>query len=217
MNRFSKPFVVTVAFILVLIAILLFLYHQNGHLFNFKSSNQSEDQSEIDAAQSMKKEGLIMANTDFILQQTEKPEMIVLGRTFNAKYSDLAQLVSQTSGSLIQFITQNKLIIKGALMCVYNEVPNTSGDMEIFVGIPVNKVISQTVYTIRKLKGGKYHKVTANAELGKGAPTWKLVCSDLEKSGQKITFPIFEYPSDSRNSEMTTVISQSNLLIPVSK
>ncbi len=217
MNRFSKPFVVAAAFILVLIAILLFLYHQNGHLFDFNSQNQSELQSERDTAQPMKKEGLILANTDYVLQQTEKPDMVVLGRSFTANYADLAQLVSQTSGSLIQYITQNKLIIKGALMCVYNEVPNTEGDMEIFVGIPVNQEISGTTYTVRKLKGGKFHKVTANSELGKGSPTWKSVCTDLEKSGQKITFPIFEYPSDSRNSEMTTVISQSNLLIPVVK
>jgi len=37
----------------------------------------------------------------------------------------------------------------------------------------------------------------------------------LEMNGNKITFPIIEYPSDSRNSEMTTAITQVNLLIPV--
>ena len=87
--------------------------------------------------------------------------------------------------------------------------------MDIFIGIPVNKEVKSSEFLYRNITGGKFHKVTANVELGKGAQIWNAVSSKLVLNGNKITFPIFEYPSDARNSEMTTAITQVNLLIPI--
>ena len=165
----------------------------------------------------MQKEGLVLASSDYVLQQTEKPDMLIIGKTYKTKYTALSTLIAGTSRPVMDFISANKLIMKGSIVSVYSQIPSENQEMEIFVGIPVNKRINTTEFEYKEIKGGKFHKSTINSEIGKAAPTWTKVCDDLVKSGEKITFPIFEYPSDSRNSEMTTVISQSNLLIPVSK
>jgi effector-binding domain-containing protein len=150
-----------------------------------------------------------------VLKQTEKPNMQIIGKSYIAKYEDLAKLISQTASPLMNYIAQNKLIITGSIMSVYNEIPTNNKEIEIFIGIPVNKEIKSSEFLYRNIEGGKFHKVTANVELGKGAQIWNVVSSKLEMNGNKITFPIIEYPSDSRNSEMTTAITQVNLLIPV--
>lgn len=216
MKRFSKAAIALVVVLVLIAVFLLFFYHQNGYLFKANNSKNHEINA-IDTGQSMQKEGLVLASSDYVLQQTEKPDMLIIGKTYKTKYTALSTLIAGTSRPVMDFISANKLIMKGSIVSVYSQIPSENQEMEIFVGIPVNKRINTTEFEYKEIKGGKFHKSTINSEIGKAAPTWTKVCDDLVKSGEKITFPIFEYPSDSRNSEMTTVISQSNLLIPVSK
>jgi len=217
MKRFSKAAITIVVVLVLIVAFLLFFYHQNGYLFNPNRSVENNQKNSVDTSQSVQKEGLVLASSDYVLQQTEKPDLLIVGKAYKTKYTSLSTLIAGTSRPVMDFISSNKLIMKGSIISVYNQVPNENQDMEIFVGIPVNKKIITSEFEFREIKGGKFHKSTINSEIGKAASIWTKVCDDLVKSGQKITFPIFEYPSDSRNSEMTTVISQSNLLIPVTK
>jgi effector-binding domain-containing protein len=207
MKRFSNVFLI----VLGLIALLIFF----GWFFYQKTNNSEVKLNAIDTGKVLKNEGLVLSDSNFMLKQTEKPNMQILGKTYKAKYEDLAKLISQTASPLMNYIAQNKLIITGSIMSVYNEIPTNNKEMEIFIGIPVDKEIKSTEFLYRNIVGGKFHKVTANVELGKGAQIWNVVSSKLEMNGNKITFPIIEYPSDSRNSEMTTAITQVNLLIPV--
>jgi effector-binding domain-containing protein len=207
MKRFSNVFLI----VLGLIALLIFF----GWFFYQKTNNSEVKLNAIDTGKVLKNEGLVLSDSNFMLKLTEKPNMQILGKTYKAKYEDLAKLISQTASPLMNDIAQNKLIITGSIMSVYNEIPTNNKEMEIFIGIPVDKEIKSTEFLYRNIVGGKFHKVTANVELGKGAQIWNVVSSKLEMNGNKITFPIIEYPSDSRNSEMTTAITQVNLLIPV--
>ncbi len=207
MKRFSNVFLI----VLGLLALLIFF----GWFFYQKTTNSEVKLNAIDTGKVLKNEGLVLSDSNFVLKQTEKPNMQIIGKTYIAKYEDLAKLISQTASPLMNYIAQNKLIITGSIMSVYNEIPTNNKEMEIFIGIPVNKEIKSTEFLYRNIVGGKFHKVTANVELGKGAQIWNVVSSKLEMNGNKITFPIIEYPSDSRNSEMTTAITQVNLLVPI--
>jgi len=207
MKRFSNVFLI----VLGLIALLIFF----GWFFYQKTNNSEVKLNAIDTGKVLKNEGLVLSDSNFMLKLTEKPNMQILGKTYKAKYEDLAKLISQTASPLMNDIAQNKLIITGSIMSVYNEIPTNNKEMEIFIGIPVDKEIKSTEFLYRNIVGGKFHKVTANVELGKGAQIWNVVSSKLELNGNKITFPIIEYPSDSRNSEMTTAITQVNLLVPI--
>ena len=206
MKRFSNVFLI----VLGLIALLIFF----GWFFYQKTAN-SETKNATDTTKVLKTEGLVLSDSNFVLKQTEKPNMQVLGKSYKAKYEDLAKLISQTAAPLMNYIAQNKLIITGSILSIYDEIPTNDHEMDIFIGIPVNKEVNSSEFLYRNITGGKFHKVTANVELGKGAQIWNAVSSKLVLNGNKITFPIFEYPSDARNSEMTTAITQVNLLIPI--
>jgi effector-binding domain-containing protein len=207
MKRFSNVFLI----VLGLIALLIFF----GWFFYQKTTNSEVKLNDADTSKILQNEGLVLSDSNYVLKQTEKPKMRIIGKTYKAKYEDLAKLISQTASPLMNYIAQNKLIITGSIMSVYNEIPANNKEMEIFIGIPVDKEIKSSEFLYRNIDGGKFHKITANVELGKGAQIWNVVSSKLEMNGNKITFPIIEYPSDSRNSEMTTAITQVNLLIPV--
>ena len=207
MKRFSNVFLI----VLGLIALLILF----GWFFYQKTTNSEVKLNDADTSKILQNEGLVLSDSNYVLKQTEKPKMRIIGKTYKAKYEDLAKLISQTASPLMNYIAQNKLIITGSIMSVYNEIPANNKEMEIFIGIPVDKEIKSSEFLYRNIEGGKFHKVTANVELGKGAQIWNVVSSKLEMNGNKITFPIIEYPSDSRNSEMTTAITQVNLLIPV--
>ena len=207
MKRFSNVFLI----VLGLIALLIFF----GWFFYQKTANSETKLNATDTTKVLKTEGLVLSDSNFVLKQTEKPNMQVLGKSYKAKYEDLAKLISQTAAPLMNYIAQNKLIITGSILSIYDEIPKNDHEMDIFIGIPVNKEVNSSEFLYRNITGGKFHKVTANVELGKGAQIWNAVSSKLVLNGNKITFPIFEYPSDARNSEMTTAITQVNLLIPI--
>lgn len=207
MKRFSNVFLI----VLGLIALLVFF----GWFFYQKTANSEAKLKTTDSTKVLQNEGLVLSDSNYVLKQTEKPNMQIIGKTYKAKYEDLAKLISQTASPLMNYIAQNKLIITGSIMSVYNEIPKNDSEMEIFIGIPVDKAVQSNAFEYRNINGGKFHKITANVELGKGSQVWNVVTSKLEANGNKITFPIIEYPSDSRNSEMTTAITQVNLLIPV--
>jgi len=207
MKRFSNVFLI----VLGLLALLIFF----GWFFYQKTASFETKLNAIDTTKVLKTEGLVLSDSNFVLKQTEKPNMHVIGKTYKAKYEDLAKLISQTAAPLMNYIAQNKLIITGSILSIYEEIPTNDHEMDIFIGIPINKEVKSSEFLYRNIAGGKFHKVTANVELGKGAQIWNAVTSKLLSNGSKITFPIFEYPSDARNSEMTTSITQVNLLIPV--
>ena len=207
MKRFSNVFLI----VLGLMALLIFF----GWFFYQKTANSETKLNATDTTKVLKTEGLVLSDSNFVLKQTEKPNMQVLGKSYKAKYEDLAKLISQTAAPIMNYIAQNKLIITGSILSIYDEIPTNDHEMDIFIGIPVNKEVNSSEFLYRNITGGKFHKVTANVELGKGAQIWNAVSSKLVLNGNKITFPIFEYPSDARNSEMTTAITQVNLLIPI--
>jgi predicted transcriptional regulator YdeE len=215
MKRFSNSLWLALGLLALLLIFGVFYYFKNGGLNSSARSANSSEENQIDTAGMMQKEGLVLSDADYVIQQTEKPDLLLLGKSYKTKYTSLSTLVAGTSRPVLEFINANQLMLKGSIMSVYDQVPNEDGDMEIFVGIPVNKRVNTSEFEYKTIKGGKFHKATINSEMGKAAKIWKVVTDQLVKNGQKITFPIFEYPSDSRNSEMTTVISQSNLLIPV--
>jgi len=211
MKRFSNVIYITLGLLaLVLIIALIFYLKQGGNQLNEVKS---------DSTQTQQLEGLVVADSNFVLKQTEKPNMFIIGKSYRAKYTDLAKLISETAGPLMNAIATKNLIIKGSIMAVYNQIPTQENEMDIFIGIPVDKEIQETEYSYRNIKAGKFHKITANAELGKGAPIWenvkKILESRNEGNQQAVSFPLIEYPSDARNSEMTTAITQVNFLIPI--
>jgi predicted transcriptional regulator YdeE len=215
MKRFSNSLWLALCLLALLLVFGVYYYLKNGGLNSNAHAVNSTEQNQTDTDGMMQKEGLVLSDADYVIQQTEKPDLLIIGKSYKTKYTSLPTLVAGASRPVLEFINANQLILKGSIMSVYNQIPTEDADMDIFVGIPVNKKVNSAEFEYRTIKGGKFHKATINSEMGKAAKIWQVVCNQLIKNDQSISYPIFEYPSDSRNSEMTTVITQSNLLVPV--
>lgn len=173
-------------------------------------------QPELDTAPA-KVEGHVEASANFMMKEVDKKELQVLGKYYEATPESVRTLFIGTANALNEFIEKNKLIIEGSILTIYSEVPSPDKKQKIFVGIPVNKKVKSSNWEYLTLPAGRFHKATTNAEIGATIPLWNTVTENLTKAGYTIKMPIYEYPSDGRNFEMTTTVSQVNLLIPVVK
>ena len=72
--------------------------------------------------------------------------------------------------------------------------------------------VEKVGYEVLEMPSGAYIHAVTNAEPGKASITWTKVLDAVAESGIPCKGPYFEYHSDSRNAEMTTVISQSHLV-----
>lgn len=183
---------------------------------NNTTTTVESEQTLLDTAPAEVK-GHVEASTDFVMKEVDKKELSVVGKYYEATPESVRTLFIGTANALNEFIESNQLIIEGSILTIYSEIPSPEKKQRIFVGIPVNKKVKSTNWEYLTLPAGRFHKATTNAEIGATIPLWNTVTENLNKAGYTIKMPIYEYPSDGRNFEMTTTVSQVNLLIPVSK
>lgn len=162
-------------------------------------------------------DNVVSSSTDYFSREVERNEMWVLGKSYKTKPEALKTLYIATSRLVTNVVTENKWIMTGSIMSIYDEIPHPHKEIEIFVGVPVNKRKEIEGLEWKKIPAGTYIKATTNYGLGESAAAWESVYKDLAEKGNKLAFPVYEYPSDSRNKEMTTVVSQCNLLFPKTK
>ena len=212
----GKVFYSTKLFGLIWVSILLSIYSCNSNVDPSATAETGSKLPQSEVGDTAEIKGLVVAKPEFVLKQTHKPKQLVLGKSYKTAYKNLQTLYIGTNNIVMDFVEKHKLGLKGSLLSVYNEYPTQKGDITIFVGIPVDRKVECKTAGLEyfEIPEGNYHKITGNAEIGKAESLWEAAKEAIEKNDEKITFPVFEYPSDSRNSEMTTVIKQCNLLIP---
>ncbi len=162
-------------------------------------------------------EGFVAADENFVLTPKKRPEMNVLGRHYKAKPEELKTLIIGTAREVNDIILENNCIINGPIMAVYQQLPKEGVVQDIFVGIPINKTIVQSKFETMRIPKGKFHKAQTNASIGESSNLWEQVSKRIKADGFKLEPPYIEYPSDTRNAEMTTVVTQANLLLPYLK
>ena len=186
-------------------------------VFAIHSCTNSKESEVKEKETPQKIDGFVASDKDFVLTPKKRPEMWVLGREYTSKPETLNTLIIGTARDVNQIIVDNKCIIKGPIMAIYDRLPVKGKEQKIFVGIPTNKKLSSGKYQTRVVAKGKFHKAQTNASIGESAGLWLKVSERLIKDGFKVQPPFVEYPSDTRNAEMTTVVTQANLLIPYLK
>jgi len=194
-----------------LLPLLLVACTSSGGNKTTNSSNQSQTEEIISD------DNVVSSSIDYFSRDVERKEMWVLGRSYKTKPEALKTLYIATSRLVTNVVTENKWIMTGSIMAIYEELPSPHKEIEIFVGVPVNNKKEIEGFKWKKIPAGKYIKATTNYGLGESAAAWQSIHKDLTERGKNLAFPVYEYPSDSRNREMTTVVSQCNLLFPKSK
>lgn len=183
----------------------------------FSACSNPSEQTPKEEEQPQTIEGFVAADENFVLMPKKRQEMKVLGRYYKAKPEELKTLIIGTAREVNDIILDKKCIINGPIMAVYQQLPKEGVIQDIFVGIPINKTISQSNYETMRIPKGKFHKAKTNASIGESSNLWKQVSKRVKADGFKLEPPYIEYPSDTRNAEMTTVVTQANLLLPYIK
>jgi effector-binding domain-containing protein len=118
---------------------------------------------------------------------------------------------------------KQRWVMAGGIYIAMNELPKGSAPFSYRVGVPMKlpknaslteftAQVEKTGYTVLEMPAGEYVHALTNAEPGTASVTWTKVLTAVAESGLPFNGPYFEYHSDSRNAEMTTVISQSHLV-----
>ncbi len=194
-----------------LLGMLLVLSCKNPKTTSTNDSNNTENIDSIN-----KISGYVSAGENYILKQVSKKPLLLIGKNYETEHKNISTLIIGTMNVLNEFLLANKIKIDGSIMCVYNKIPTENEKIKIFVGIPIQKETKvKSDFVFLKIPGGNYHKATVNLGLGLTTRMWGVITQNLRNNGFEIPLPIYEYPSDARNFDMTTEITHSNLLIPV--
>ncbi len=191
-----------------------------GSLWFSACQNNSSQTDITDTANSkvQSMDGFVASGSDFVITPTKRPDMHVICKVYmSVKPETLKTLIIGTASELNTIIADSARIMTGPIMAIYEQIPEPGKEQNIIIGIPINKPIKNNQFGFINLKAGPFHKAKTMAALGQSAPFWIKVSENLKSQGYKLEPPFIEYPSDTRTGEMTTVVTNSNLLIPVVK
>lgn len=160
------------------------------------------------------KKGVAPISTDSgsLIQEVNKPAMLLFGQNIEAEYGQLYATLQLVSPALIRQISNTGTVMTGPLVFYYNQVPTQGENISMFIGIPVkNKFKNEGETQFINLPAASYYRMDCNAEAGR---TWEyhVKMQNILKH-KKLSFdaPVLELISESRNNEMT-VISKASLL-----
>ncbi len=183
-------------------------------------------------------ENLVGMSEGILVKEIERKELELLGIWQKIPLKDLQTAIRLSTGKILTLIEENSYRLDGPLMILYKSVPK-EGNVDVFIGIPIKRNESanhlktgvseitnasgKQVFVLETIAPGKYYKATVNAAPGESLPKWQrfilLLQSRKLPNIEKIlsknipSYSFIEYYGDSRNSEMTSRIEQTTLLI----
>jgi hypothetical protein len=153
---------------------------------------------------------VIEAGEHHITDKVELQKIYLLGKEVSCRYADIPEQLKQQLPGMMKAISDNKAVITGSYHIVLKENPSASAPTGIFIGIPVQKPVTANGFTVLTLAAGSYLRHQCASEPGKSLSLHQnILKAPFEKLRQKAGFPIIEKYSETRNDEMTSVISKA--------
>lgn len=182
-------------------------------------NSPSEDQSKgKDSSQTAKPVDTINAQQPEVVQADEHTltakialqSMHLLGKEVVCRYAETPERLKELLPGIMQAISDNKAVITGSYHIVLTENPDASKPTRIFIGIPIQKPLKTNDMNLYTIPAGKYLRRQCAAEPGKSLSVHlgMLTMSD-SKLKHKAALPIIEKYAETRNDEMTSVISKA--------
>ena len=178
-----------------------------------KDSLATVKQSETEA----KQPAVVTADEQKLVDLVNLKPLLLFGKEVKTEYAKIQQLLAAEIPGMMTVLAQKKAVIKGSYYIALPEEPQSGKETRVFIGIPVNKELSATGYSMLKIPSGEYIRTQVTAEPGTALMNHQNIRNTLEKLKIKTDFPILETYSETRNSDMTTVISKASFYYPQSK
>lgn len=183
----------------------------------------SADQ-DSDTVQTLQAEKLWLLNgEDYTCQKQQRDALLLVCLPYKGPYNKVMNNMKVAAMKIMESAYKQRWVMAGGIYIAMNELPKGSAPFEYSVGVPMKlpkntdlpeftAQVEKAGYLVLEMSAGQYVHALTNAEPGTASSTWTKVLDAVEESGISPTGPYFEYHSDSRNAEMTTVISQSHLV-----
>jgi hypothetical protein len=170
---------------------------------------------------------LIGTDSGIVIIETQRKPTQLLGIWQQMPVSALRESIKTHAQLIVNCIVEHKYQMDGGLTVLYKESPSV-GSVDVFVGIPVNGLRAgakakplKEGFVVENIEGGSYLKATVNAEPGSTLKNWEKFIKLVKERNSEASatngslggYPYFEYYQDSRNSEMTTTVSQAILVM----
>ena len=169
------------------------------------------------SATTVKQPAVVTADEQKIVDRITQKALLLFGKEVKTEYTKIQQLLSAEIPGMMTILAQKKAVIKGSYYIALPEEPQSGKATRVFIGIPVNKDLSAAGYSMLKIPQGEYIRTQVTAEPGTALMNHLNIRNTLQKLKIKTGFPILETYSETRNSDMTTVISKASFYYPQSK
>ncbi len=183
----------------------------------------SADQ-DSDTVQTLQAEKLWLLNgEDYTCQKQQRDALLLVCLPYKGPYNKVMNNMKVAAMKIMESAYKQRWVMAGGIYIAMNELPKGSAPFEYSVGVPMKlpkntdlpeftAQVEKAGYLVLEMSAGQYVHALTNAEPGTASSTWTKVLDAVAESGISSKGPYFEYHSDSRNAEMTTVISQSHLV-----
>ena len=189
--------------ILLSVGLLWACNSPSGETREKKDSAQTEIQKDTIATQQPE---VVEADEHNLTDKTKLQAMHLLGKEVQCNYTEIPTRLKELIPGIMQTISDNKAVITGSYHIVLIENPDVSKPTRVFIGIPVQKPMKATGMNIYNVTAGNYLRHQCSAEPGKSLFVHQHI---LKKTNPKAGLPIIEKYNETRNDEMTPVISKA--------
>ncbi len=153
---------------------------------------------------------VIEAGEHHITDKIELQKIYLLGKEVSCRYADIPEQLKQQLPGMMKAVSDNKAVITGGYHIVLKEAPSATVPTIVFIGIPVQKPITANGFSAFTITDGSYLRHQCASEPGKSLSLHQnILKAPFDKLRQKVGFPIIEKYSETRNDEMTSVISKA--------
>lgn len=153
---------------------------------------------------------VVESNEHALTDKTTLQKSILLGKELSCVYTDIPARLKETMPGIMQAITENKAVITGSYHIVLTETPEPAKPIRIFIGIPVQKPVKAAGMSTYTLPAGNYLRHQCSAEPGLSLSVHRAILkAPYKKLKKNVGLPIIEKYAETRNDEMTSVVSKA--------
>ena len=156
---------------------------------------------------------VVAADEHSITDKVSLKTLNLLGKEVTCTYAEIPAQLKQQIPGIMQTISENKATITGSYHIVLKESPESVNPIRIFIGIPVQKPIKAGGISLFTVSAGKYLRHQCSAEPGQSLSVHQRI---TKASIEKVGLPIIEKYAETRNDEMTSVVSKATFYYTLS-
>jgi len=195
------------------------------------TEKESEASLSVDSAAPIPDQSWVLNGENFSCQKQEREAAYLVCLPYQGPYAKVMNNMKVAAMKIMQSAYNRRWVMNGGIFLAMDELPQGSASFDYRVGVPMKlpknetlerfqKQVADQGYELMEMPAGTYYHALTQAEPGTAASIWLELVAALQNQGQPTdgdnhrvhAGPYFEYHSDSRNAEMTTVISQSHLV-----